>query len=256
MKTKLILVEGLPGTGKTTLSNWICELLKDQGKQAELLFEDDEKIPSNFCNIAGIPQNVFLSLLIDESQIMAAILARTDNYIYINLDKCTEVIANQLKRWDIGDEYNRFISIKEYALCTLEWWQNWVKNYRNKSILIMDSAFMQNPINEMIFRGATNIEVESYIYAIAEVIKPLDPVCVYLRRGNAEESISFAKIVKGNNWAESVDRALIRLNCPDLFERRFNLEFSFLSSMANIVCDVNGNDWSDAKKRILDYFIK
>lgn len=253
-QNRLIFVEGLPGTGKSTLSNWIFELLINQGKQVELLLEDDARLPSNFCNIAGIPQNIFLDLIIDESQIAAAILARTDNFIFINLSKCTESIARQLKCWDIGDEYNKFISVQEYARCALEWWQNWVKNYTNESIFIMDSAFMQNPINEMIFRGATNLEVEAYIYAIAELMKPLYPVCIYLRRGNATESISFAKAAKGNNWAEGVDRALLRLNCPDLFERRYDLEFSFLSSMAHVACDVNGNDWTNAKKRILDYF--
>ena len=240
---KLILVEGLPGTGKTTISNWIFEILTDRGKQAELLLEDDERLPSNFAHIAGIPKDALPNLPAD------AVLARTDHYIYADLRQC----AKGYRRWDIGDEYNKHISAEEYARCALEWWQNWARNYAGESICVMDSAFLQNPVNEMIFRGATDAQTEAYIRAVAEALAPLHPVCIYLRRESAEESISFAKAAKGSGWAKGVGSALQKLHCPDLFERRFRLEYSLLSSMDHILCEVNGSDWSAVKKKTLDY---
>jgi len=228
-------------------------LLNNQGKQVKLLLEDDEKIPSNFGNIAGIPRSRFQTLF-DDKKITGVVLAQTETFIYVSLDKCFEEIIRQIKCWDIGDEYNKFVSVPQYACCTLDWWQNWVNHYKNEASLIMDSAFMQNPINEMIFRGATNSEIELYIRSIAELLKPLSPVCIYLRRESAVESISFAKDVKGNNWANVLDRALIRLNCPDLFERRFELEPLLASSITNVICDIKGSDWSKAKEKISNYF--
>lgn len=241
MKYNLILVEGLPGTGKTTLSEQLFKQFKERGIQTELLLEENEKSPSNFFNIAGIPKMDYVNFSNDTSPII-----ETDNYVFVNSRHYTDKTAKQLQRYDIGDEFNKFISLHEYVHCTLEWWQSWGKNYTKDSILILDSAFMQNPINEMIFRKAVDSEVKEYIQAISEIIKPLNPICIYLRRDNAETAIDFAKAVKGEHWAKGIDR-LADIGCSDLFERRFILENALLSLVPNIVCNIDGCDWSDAE---------
>ena len=249
MDYRLILVEGLPGMGKTTLSEKIYKLLSEQGIKTELLLEGNARIPSNFCNIAGVPKGDFTDCI--EESIIA--IKKTDNYIFVNLSGCSEETAKQLQRYDVGDEFNKFISAQEYSRCTLEWWQNWASNISLDTVLILDSAFMQCPINEMIFRKASNIEVEAYIRAIAEIIKSLNPVCIYLRRENAEIAINFAKAVKGEHWTKGIE-GLKDFGCPDLFERRFALENILLSMLPNIVCDIANFDWSDADFKIHKLF--
>lgn len=249
MKYNLILVEGLPGTGKTTLSEKLYKLFAESGIQAELLLETNEKSPSDFYNIAGIPKIDYPNFSSEISPVTV-----TNNYVFVNLGHCTDEIASQLQRYNVGNEFNKFISAKEYARCTLEWWKNWVNNCTNESVMILDSAFMQNPINEMIFRKAANAEVEAYIQAISEILKPLNPICVYLRRENAATSIDFAKGVKGEHWAKGID-GLADIGCSDLFERRFILENALLSLLPNIVCNINGYDWSDAETKIQELLL-
>ena len=248
MNYKMILIEGLPGTGKTTLSEKIFELFAGQNLQVELLLEGNEKIPCNFYNIAAIPKSDFVDFGND-----IAIITETENYVFVDLGCCGKEVANQLQRYDIGDEFNPFFSAHDYARCTLEWWQNWVNINIKESVLILDSAFMQCPINEMIFRKASNSEVKAYIQAIAEIIKPYNPFCIYLSRENAGIAIDFAKTVKGEHWAKGIE-GLAETSFPDLFERRFDLENILLSSVSNIVCDINGCDWSDAETKIQELF--
>jgi len=248
MDNKVILIEGLPGTGKTTLSKRIYDLLLKKGKLVELLLEENEKIPSNFYNFAGIPKNELSSFLYP-----IPLIAETDNYVFINFGDCTEEIANKLQRYDVGNEFNKFITAQEYARCTLEWWQYWVKHNIKDSILILDSAFMQCPINEMLFRKVSDSEVKTYIQAIAEIIKPFNPVCIYLRREIAKIAIDFAKEVKGEQWAKGLD-GLADIGCPDLFERRFDLEYSLLPFVSNIVCNIDGYNWSDIDTKIKNLF--
>lgn len=249
MKYNLIFIEGLPGTGKSTWSEQIYKLLAIKGVSTELLLEGNEKIPSNFCDIAAIPKSDFARFSVD-----GAVVKETDNYFFINMKKCTEETASILQRYDIGDEFNKSISLHEYTRSTLEWWQNWAKNYVSKSVLILDSAFMQCPINEMIFRGASDLEAKTYINAIAAIIKPFNPICIYLRRKNATIAIDFAKAVKGEQWAKGID-ALAQSEFPDLFERRFCLENELLSLVPTIVCDINDYDWSDAETKIQELIV-
>jgi len=86
----LILIEGLPGTGKSTLSNQLFKLITEKGVQAELLLEENEKSPSNFFNIAGIPKADFVYLVDDTS-----IITETDNYVFVNLGQCIDEEANK-----------------------------------------------------------------------------------------------------------------------------------------------------------------
>ena len=238
----MILVEGLPGTGKTTLSKNKFYLKK--GKQVELLLEGNASIPSNFHNIAGLSKKDLIKISVEIPPI-----TETDNYTFIDLETCTKEAESLLRRYDIGDEFNKHISVREYVCCTLEWWRYWVAEKRSESILILDSAFMQCPINEMIFRGASDSEIIKYITNIFEIIKPYNPICIYLRRESVKMAINFAKSAKGEHWAKGIN-SLTEMGYPDFFERRFELENIVLSSVANIVCNIYGYDWSDAEEKI------
>jgi hypothetical protein len=106
----------------------------------------------------------------------------------------------------------------------------------------------------MIYRKASDSEIKTYIQAIAESIKPFNPYCIYLRRESADISIAFAKTVKSEHWARRVEKLLGELGCLDVFERRFDLEQTLLSLVPNIVCNINGHDWSDAETKIQALF--
>jgi len=244
MDYRLLFIEGLPGTGKTTLSEYIYTLLTDKGMKAELLLEGNEKIPSNFCDITGVPRNEDIGFKIEKY-----LIAETDKYYYVDLNNCEDDAAVHLKRYDIGDEFNKFVSVNDYINCTLEWWERWVSHHVNDSVLILDSAYMQCPINEMIIRGASDHEVIIYIKHITGIITPLDPVCIYLRRESAKVAIDYAKKVKGVGWAKGL-AGLVELGCADLFERRFHLENILLPEIPSIICNVAGNDWSDAMEKV------
>jgi Ni2+-binding GTPase involved in maturation of urease and hydrogenase len=139
MNYKMIFIEGLPGTGKTTLSEKIFETFTKQGVQVELLQEGD-KIPSNFDNIAGIPKTVFVDFQNDIN-----VITKTENYVFADLKNCREEVANQLRCYDIGDVFNPNVSAHEYARCTLEWWQYWVNDNIKEAVLIFRQRIYAMP---------------------------------------------------------------------------------------------------------------
>ena len=230
---KLILIEGLPGTGKTTISKWLSAVLVDKGESIILLNEGDEKIPCDFYEIAGIPKSEF-DLLCSENPSEREWLINagsfTKNYVFLRIDNCPNHIAEEIKQWDMGDASNRAITIADYVSCALE--------------------RLQNPINELLLRHATNSDIRAFINAITDMINPLNPVCIYLRRDSAEQAIAFAKMAKGKSWADRVDNLLKETGCENLFQDRFELELELLQNVESLICHICGDNWNDAKKAI------
>lgn len=257
---QLIMIEGLPGTGKTTIAEWLNEYLNAQGTKSILLLEGNRDIPCDFYEMAGIPNNEFKALFNDLPETFEKLRNRTlvtKNYAYLRIDECPEEVAVKIKRWDMGDENNQMVTVSDYVPCALERLDYWVnKVIANLGTVIVDSGFLQNPINELLFRKATHNEIFLFIQEIFKRIKALNPICVYLHRNNADEAISFAKEVKGKTWAERIDNLLINNNCKDLFNNRFYLEQELLPLVDHIKCMPNGYNWSLVKKCIEDYFSK
>jgi len=129
-----------------------------------------------------------------------------------------------------------------------------MKNIGGNGTVIIDSGFLQNPINELLFRKATDDEVRTFIHDISVLPKPLSPVCVYLRRNDAEEAIAYAKKAKGDGWANRVDELLKQSGCENFFQRRFQLELELLPTVEHIVCEIDNDNWSEAKSQIERYF--
>jgi hypothetical protein len=99
------------------------------------------------------------------------------------------------------------VTVSDYIHCALERLDHWVNKVISKlGAVIVDSGFLQNPINELLFRKATHNETFLFISEIFHRINALNPFCVYLQRNNVEEAISFAKEVKGKAWAERVEK--------------------------------------------------
>ena len=252
---RLILVEGLPGTGKTTISKWLAAALTSRGESVALMSEGDERVPCDFYNTAGIPKKEFESLCAKHNfdrDTLLKIALSTKNYVCLRLDKCPDNVLEKIKCWDMGEESNQHITIADYISCALERLEYWAASQMsNSETIIIDSGYLQNPINGLLFRGATNEKVRTFVNAISDLLNPLNPVCIYLRRGNAEESISFAKMAKGKGWADRVDKLLTQRGCENLFQRRFELELELLPNMENLICYIYGNNWEDAKRSIL-----
>jgi hypothetical protein len=116
--------------------------------------------------------------------------------------------------------------------------------------VIIDSGFLQNPINELLFRKAADDEVAFYIKSIAKRLMKLNPICFYLKRDSAEAAILFAKQAKGSDWAARVYTKLSEIGCPNLFEDRYRLELSLLHCVPHTVCFIDGNDWNEVEKQI------
>lgn len=87
----------------------------------------------------------------------------------------------------------------------LEKWRSFVKNADKETVYVFNCIFLQNPMCETMMRfGMSEKDSERYIAEIAEIIKPLSPVIVYIDQPNVRAAIDAVLDERGNEWFNAV----------------------------------------------------
>ena len=149
MRTDLIIVEGLPGSGKSTTAAMIAEELRKKGKNV-LCFDEGEEHPADY------------------------------------------------KDYDFPD----FKTEREKILGK---WRGFVRSYDRDAVYVFNCVFLQNPMCETMMRFDMGYEQSrAYISEIAEIIKPLRPVIVYIDRPDIKAAVDGVLDERGNDWLNAV----------------------------------------------------
>lgn len=150
MKTNLIIVEGLPGSGKSTTASMIAGELTKRGKQVVCV---DEGVAEHPADIAD---------------------------------------------YDFPDFETERTRI-------LEKWRSFVNGADEDVIYVFNCIFLQNPMCETMMRFGMEEEASAnYIAEIAEIIKPMSPVIVYIDQPNVRSAIDGVLAERGDGWLKAV----------------------------------------------------
>lgn len=150
MRTNLIMVEGLPGSGKSTTASMIAEELMKKGKKVICVDEGAQEHPADY-----------------------------ENYDFPNFETEREMILDK--------------------------WHTFVEESDRETIYVFNCIFLQNPMCETMMRfGMDYTGSLNYISEISQIIKPLNPIIIYIEQHNVKEKISQILNERGNDWLNSV----------------------------------------------------
>ena len=151
MKSKLVLVEGLPGTGKTTASKYIKDYLDSRGLQSELYSEGNYDNPADFEYVCYIPRVELLNIINKHPQLSSIV----DKYSCIDNNNVTikygkmwsgnrELVddnaISELSKYDIYEG----LSLEDYIGLTKTKWKGFANEAENKNnITILECCFLQ-----------------------------------------------------------------------------------------------------------------
>jgi len=150
MRTNLIIVEGLPGSGKSTAASMIAKVLAEKGKKAVCIDEGAQEHPADYAD-------------------------------YDFPDFETE------RRKILGK------------------WRSFLESSDKDTIYVFNCIFLQNPMCETMMRFGMDEKASfTYISEIAEIIKPLHPIILYINRPDVKKTVDRVLDERGNDWLNAV----------------------------------------------------
>lgn len=209
MNSRLILVEGIPGAGKTTTARKIKEKLIDEGKEA-ILYEEGMSHPADMAWNACLKEDEYNDFIkkcsemwegskksISKEELISRIQRQTrieDNNAILAY---TKIDFPEDCYWSlIGDVASKEIcdgrkSLDEFRDIHLRRWSKFAEQaLLNDNIYIFECAFLQNHIFELLgVYEKSDEEIYLYLKSLLETVKSLSPSIVYIEPSSVEDII-------------------------------------------------------------------
>ena len=209
MENRLILVEGIPGSGKTTNAKKIKEKLISEGKEV-MLYEEGASHPADMAWSAYLNEEEYADFLLkcldmwetsekiiskEELTLRIEVQARKEeNHIilaYTRIDfpeACYLILVDNIATKEICDGRRSLTEFKEIHLMR---WNRFAKNaLKDDTIYIFECAFLQNHIFELLGDYEKNDnEIYTYLSDLLDTVKCLNPYILYIEPYDVEKII-------------------------------------------------------------------
>ncbi len=178
VETKLILIEGIPGAGKSTLQDYLYQQYKLHGIPSQIFTEEARDHPIRFS------------------------FTYTSDDFRQKYPAEWEIFYKKNPGYNKNGFLNRYwqdIAINQM----LHDWESFVKNSINdQTVTIMDSRFWNAISLPMVYSEFSVEEVIDVNKRIASIINPIQPVLINLYTTDVKGDISRLPEIRGEKWAD------------------------------------------------------
>ncbi|HEY8890340.1 MAG TPA: hypothetical protein VIM70_08800 [Clostridium sp.] len=210
MATKLIIIEGLPGSGKSTTALSVYEILKNKGINTELYCEGNYNHPADFDGVAYFNSEDFNVLQQVHSTSRDLLNSIKINYYNGYLIPYRKAIEEQQISFEeqVFDDITKndiyMLPLEIHIELIISRWSDFINKYINEDkVVIFECCFIQNPVTvSMIMNNSSKDVTLSYISRLAEKILPLEPVLIYVEQEDINVSFNRAICERPNEWIE------------------------------------------------------
>ncbi|MFZ0546810.1 MAG: hypothetical protein WAM60_15295 [Candidatus Promineifilaceae bacterium] len=209
--TKLILVEGLPGSGKTTTATLIAGYLEQRGKETALFLEGDLNHPADFESVACLNGQEFATLksrFPDDAPFLEQHLTREgDDYLFRyrlleqNYPHLSPNLIDALAQFEIYE-----LPVPKFQRLLQDRWQRFAeKAAAGSTTYVFECCFLQNPITMLMARHNETAEnTQRFILELAEIVKSLSPRLLYLLQADIQAAVEQVARERPQAWLDFV----------------------------------------------------
>ena len=263
---KLILLEGIPGSGKTTAGIHLQSALEKKGRMVKFWREGNFDNPADFEGVARLSEEEYQNLVLRYPELMhlfqEQLVIQDSDYLlwYRKLqslypDEISSELIDELLRHDIYDG----ASLETYQRLILRRWRDFQRSAKESNeITILECCLLQNPLTVMIARHNANPQkARQHVEKIAEINRELNPLAIYLSPTNVRAALEHVRGERPKEWADFVvwyltGQAYGKSHHLEDYEgviqfyaMRQSLELEILKglSIPSLILDHAGTDW-------------
>lgn len=209
MKSKLILVEGIPGSGKSTFAERIAAYYTGRGLTADL-YTEGRYHPADLAWNAYIPAEDLDRVLAPFRSFRDEIEANTrreDGFAILSYTQVPSGTPAFFKAMEEHEIYDGRIPFSRFREILSKRWYSFGKEAAEKNaVTVFECAFLQNQVNELMLIRLADIEtMKRYFQELLLTVLPLSPVLVYLAQSDVKETVARAaaqRVSGDNSWID------------------------------------------------------
>ncbi len=204
--TRLFIVEGLPGSGKTTTAEALTRLLQEQQTNTRLHIEGDLNHPADYESVAYLTLNEWADF--------------QSKYASLDVLRFTEVFNDDVlisyRQWqseqDVPEAALTFLQARDiyelpfelYQSLIFKKWEAFVDQaLTTDTTYVFECCFLQNPLTMGLIKyDLPAAMLRAFIERIATIITPLHPVLIYVDQPDVERSFRKALNERPTEWAD------------------------------------------------------
>lgn len=260
MKNRLIIVEGLPSSGKSTASAFAADTLKVDGRRVLFADEGSCEHPADY-EFHGFITDDELAQLTDDERIQITMCGekKCGGYV-VPLSRFYGKLFDMLLQRKIYD----FLPWEREMPLMLDKWREFCESSNENVTYVFNCVMLQNPMCETMMRfGFDEQRSAEYIGMIADAVKPMCPLVIYLKNSDPAASVKRAAAER-EGWLDGVIDYHVNgaygksigaqgfdgyIACLEERQRR-ELRILQQLNVESLVIDDPQNDWDKAYDRI------
>ena len=193
MKTKLILVEGIPGSGKSTIAKKIGEYLSAKDTKTNV-YTEGQLHPVDLAWCAYFPVadfNHIISLYPQYQNVLKRNMRSENSHVIVAYTQLPIKDPEFFKLLESYEVFNNRVGFDVFSSLFLKRWASFSKQAeKSDEISVFECAYLQNQLCELIyFYNMNQSNIEKYLLTLTDTIKNLNPIMFYLNQTNISKHI-------------------------------------------------------------------
>jgi hypothetical protein len=202
------MVEGLPGSGKSTTAHGLGQWLAAHGLTVEHYAEGRVDHPVDFEQVAVLTNEDLVGLLGQlpaEANALIGAAERSGDAWLVRHGRRPDLPRSLVRRLREFDGYDGNVTPELHSRVLTESWRRFGGSERRDVVHVWECVLLQNPVCALVARFDQPASVlERHVAALVEAVSALSPALVYLDPGDPAAVLERAAAERPQEWLDSV----------------------------------------------------